>query len=105
MIKQFGLNVRALVKVSNLKMGDFEKAMGLSKGYISRLCSGGTEFVTLAATIKIANYFDKTIDELLTKDFVKSCEKELLERQLASTKAMYEKEMQSIKERLDKVNE
>lgn len=103
MIKQFGMNVRALVKVSGIKMGEFEKSIGLSKGFISRLCSGNTEFISLAATIKIAKYFDKSIDDLLTKDFVKDCEKKILEKQLEDAKARYDAELKELSAKLEEV--
>lgn len=62
-------NINYLVDERGMKMGEFEAAMDVSAGYISRTfkkenANPGIDFVA-----KVANFFTVRVDDILSKDF------------------------------------
>ena len=58
------LMIKHLCKIEELKIGDLEKTIGLTPGYLSRIGSG-KRALTLEKAMDIANYFDITINDLI----------------------------------------
>ena len=62
-------NIKYLIKAYNIRVGDLEDTIGVSRGYFSR--SMGVDF-PISKVIKIADFFEITIDELVRGDFKKA---------------------------------
>ena len=86
-------NIGYLIKAYNIRIGDLERAIGVSAGYISR--SAGVD-MPISKVIKIADFFEITIDELVRGDFrkawltgeIKRLQKELDALELAKKQEM-----------------
>ena len=71
-------NIDSLLKEKNIKVGSFEKKIGITSGYISRIRNGKYNF-TLDLLCKISNALNVSIDYLSTDFNEKSSdEKELI---------------------------
>ena len=62
----FFKNISFLLKQKNLNVGDFEKLVGFSAGYISR--AKKQSFTSINFIVNAAQIFDVSIDDLLTVD-------------------------------------
>ena len=62
-------NIKYLIKAYNIRIGDLEDTIGVSRGYFSR--SMGVDF-PISKVIKIADFFEITLDELVRGDFRKA---------------------------------
>lgn len=62
-------NIGYLIKAYNVRIGDLEKAIGVSAGYISR--SAGVD-MPISKVIKIADFFEITIDDLVRGNYRKA---------------------------------
>jgi len=68
-IKQFMKNVNFLIKQNKILVGDVEKAIGVSTGYISRLSKKADKStMSVELVYKLARYFNINIDTLLECD-------------------------------------
>ena len=56
--------IHYLCEKNGTQIGDLEKAIGISTGYISRTRTGNRRF-SLETALKIAEYFNISIDELI----------------------------------------
>ena len=64
-------NVKYLCLIRDVRLGEVEKAIGVSVGYISRTHKAASDFSLFKAD-RIAKYFDIPIEFLFTEDY---CEK------------------------------
>lgn len=62
-------NIKYLIIAYNIRVGDLEDTIGVSRGYFSR--SMGVDF-PISKVIKIADFFEITLDELVRGDFRKA---------------------------------
>jgi len=63
-------NIYVLTKRNNMKIGDVEKAAGVSTGYFSRVSKNQYKAsLSIEALVKIANLFEVSVDALLFADF------------------------------------
>lgn len=62
----FFKNISFLLKQNNLNIGDFEKSVGFSSGYISRAKKQNSTSINFI--VKASKIFGISIDELLTVD-------------------------------------
>lgn len=62
-------NIGYLIKVYNIRIGELERAIGVSAGYISR--SAGVD-MPISKVIKIADFFEITIDDLVRGNYRKA---------------------------------
>ena len=85
-------NIRALLAVKNIPIGEFERKIGSATGYFARIKTGNTT-ITLGKTYRAANELGVTVDELISGDFAK----EILLERLNTLR----KEMKEIEKRLD----
>lgn len=67
---QFVINACYLLKQKGIKIGQFEKEIGISSGYISR-CKSDNKKISLDLAIKISNTLGITIDEIIAIDYKK----------------------------------
>lgn len=89
-IQKFAKNIIALLKVENTSISYFEKRHGVSAGYLSRKANKGGAF-DLSIALSMANELHVAIDDLFTQDFVKSCEKQIIENQIKELQGKLEK--------------
>ena len=68
MVNKFISNVKALCSLGGIKVGEFEKELGLSKGYLARVSRGSGE-LSLKTALVIADKLGKSMDDLLTSDY------------------------------------
>lgn len=62
-------NLAFLLKKYNLKMGDLEKILGISAGYISRTAKeNSTKKLSIDVVWKIADLFEISVDKLISDD-------------------------------------
>lgn len=65
----FMKNMAFLLKKYNLKMGDLEKVLGISTGYISRTAKeNSTKKLSIDVVWKMAELFEVSIDKLISDD-------------------------------------
>ena len=68
-IKQFMKNVNFLIKQNKILVGDVEKAVGVSAGYIARLSKkADRSTMSVELVYKLARYFNISIDTLFECD-------------------------------------
>ena len=72
-------NVKYLCLIENVKIGDVEKAIGVSPGYISRTHKGASDF-SICKAYKIAQFFVIPIDNLINFDFCREYHEQELKR-------------------------
>lgn len=63
-------NIRALLRMKNIKIGQLEKTIGVSVGYVSRL-ENGEKRMGFNTIYKAAQTLGVTVDELITGEFRK----------------------------------
>lgn len=65
--KTIGSNIRYERKLRGLTIDDFAKVIGMAPGFVGLIerCQRGT---SIANMVRIADFFDITLDELITKD-------------------------------------
>lgn len=76
--KNFIGNVKLIAKVKGIKIGNIEKHIGVSNGYLSRVENGSGE-ITLKNAVMIAGYIDTDLKELLETD----CETKIIDMKIA----------------------
>lgn len=69
LLKRFSVNARYLCKQKNINIGELEKQIGVSKGYLSRL-SSSEKAISLGNLYKTAQILETTIDDLLSEDMM-----------------------------------
>ena len=92
-IKNLWNNIRYLIKAYNIRVGDLENTIGVSKGYLSRM--NGSD-LPISKVISLADFFEITLDELVRGDFrkawltgeIKRLQKELDALELAEKQEM-----------------
>ena len=67
--KRVAENIRCIVAMRKLNMGDVERTAGVSQGYISRKCHGGNEKITIHMLVSFADVLGIKINDLLEKDY------------------------------------
>ena len=67
-IVNFVNNVKLFAKEKEIKIGDIEDSLGVSKGYLSRVASGGGTLSLLGA-IEIADYLHMKLEELVFTNY------------------------------------
>ena len=72
-------NVKYLCLIENVKIGDVEKEIGVSKGYFSRTGKDASDF-SLCKAYKLAHFFVIPIDNLINFDFCREYHEEELKR-------------------------
>lgn len=75
--KQIYYNVKMLAKKEGMNLGEVEKQIGISQGYLSRL-----KCVSAEVVVKLSKLFEVPIEDLMTKDMGSSIQKEELTRRL-----------------------
>ena len=63
-IKNVYSMAKYLCRKKQISMGELEKGIGVSQGYLSRVGSG-KKGISLEIAIKIADYFEISVDDLL----------------------------------------
>lgn len=58
-------NIKALSKMKGLKLGDVEKSVGLSVGYLSR-----HKAISSTVLVKLSDIFEISIDDIIRSNFV-----------------------------------
>ena len=66
-IKTIGSNIRYERKLRGLTIDDFAKVIGMAPGFVG-LIERGQRGTSIANMVRIAEFFDITLDELITKD-------------------------------------
>lgn len=72
-------NVKYLCLIHGEKLGDVEKAIGVSVGYISRTNKAASDF-PICKAYRIAQYFFIPIDNLINFDFCREYHEQELKR-------------------------
>lgn len=67
--KRIAENIRCIVAMRKLNMGDIEKTAGVSQGYISRKCRGGNEKITIHMIVSFADVLGVEMNDLMEKDY------------------------------------
>ena len=65
--KTIGSNIRYERKLRGLTIDDFAKVIGMAPGFVG-LIERGQRGTSIANMVRIADFFDITLDELITKD-------------------------------------
>ena len=65
--KTIGSNIRYERKLRGLTIDDFAKVIGMAPGFVG-LIERGQRGTSIANMVRIAEFFDITLDELITKD-------------------------------------
>ncbi|MDO4300800.1 MAG: helix-turn-helix transcriptional regulator [Clostridia bacterium] len=65
--KIIGSNIRYERKLRGLTIDDFAKVIGMAPGFVG-LIERGQRGTSITNMVKIAEFFDITLDELITKD-------------------------------------
>ncbi|MDO5388648.1 MAG: helix-turn-helix transcriptional regulator [Clostridia bacterium] len=65
--KTIGSNIRYERKLRGLTIDDFAKVIGMAPGFVG-LIERGQRGTSIANMVRIAEFFDITMDELITKD-------------------------------------
>ena len=65
--KTIGSNIRYERKLRGLTIDDFAKVIGMAPGFVG-LIERGQRGTSIANMVRIAEFFDVTVDELITKD-------------------------------------
>lgn len=68
-LRNLSLNIGYLIKAYKIRIGDLEDTIGVSRGYFSR--STGVDF-PISKVIKIADFFEITIDDLVRGNYRKA---------------------------------
>ena len=58
-------NIKFLLKEKNIPIGELEKCIGVSQGYLSKFFKHGSQEMRLSTAIKIAEFFEVAINDLL----------------------------------------
>ncbi len=69
LLKRFSVNARYLCKQKGMNIGELEKQVGVSKGYLSRL-SSSEKAISLVNLYKTAQILGTPIDDLLSEDMM-----------------------------------
>ena len=72
-------NVKYLCLMRGLKLGEIEKAIGVSVGYISRTHKEASDFSVCKAH-KLAEYFGLAVDHLIELDYCRAYHERELEK-------------------------
>ena len=75
---QFAKNVSCLLKDKGIKIGDYEKSVGVSAGYLSRVSKDDAIKPNIDFIVRTANLLDVSIDTLLEADLSDLSSTELL---------------------------
>lgn len=63
-------NITYLAKSNEIRLGELEKMLGISTGYISRTARENTsKRLSIDVVWKVAKFFDVSIDDLVSRDF------------------------------------
>ncbi len=65
--KTIGSNIRFQRKLRGLTIDDFAKVIGMAPGFVG-LIERGQRGTSIANLVRIAEFFDITLDELITRD-------------------------------------
>lgn len=95
MLERIYNNVKFLCKFFNINIGDLEKKIEVSPGYISRIAKSGKD-IGITKAQAICEFFCITIPELIENDYEAIYEKQLLKEELA----FVEKRENEIRKRL-----
>lgn len=68
-IKSLWNNIKYLIIAYNIRVGDLEDTIGVSRGYFSRSTNVD---LPISKVIKIADFFEITLDELVRGEFRKA---------------------------------
>lgn len=68
-IKNLWNNIRYLIKAYNIRVGDLENTIGVSKGYLSRM--NGSD-LPISKVISLADFFEITLDDLVHGNYHKA---------------------------------
>ncbi len=63
-------NIFILCKIKEIKIGEIEKSVGISPGYLSRM-KKHTNAISFDTMVKISKYLDVSLDSLLEDEFSK----------------------------------
>ncbi len=63
-------NAFILCKIKGIKIGEMEKSVGISQGYLSRL-KNRTKAISFDTMVKISKHLDVSLDSLLEDEFTK----------------------------------
>jgi len=85
LLKNFSENARYLCKQKGKSIGELEKEIGVSKGYLSRIVNS-EKAISLANLYKISQILETTIDDLISKDMCLEWKIQELEKELDSLK-------------------
>lgn len=66
---QFSKNTKRLMDARVMSIDALRRAVGLSHGNIHRIVNSQTE-IPLKSAMLISNYFDKSLEEMVTKDVI-----------------------------------
>lgn len=70
-------NVKALTKMKGMKLGEVEKAVGISVGYFSRHKS-----VTSTVLVKLSDILEVSIDDIIKGNFVDEQQRQEMRKEL-----------------------
>lgn len=63
-------NITYLAKLNEIRLGELEKMLGISTGYISRTArENAGKRLSIDVVWKVAKFFDVSIDDLISRDF------------------------------------
>ena len=82
---RFFSNIKCVCKEKGIKIGELERSVNISKGYLSRMRKEG-KGITLANAYFLAKQIDIPLDDLLNKDISKERRIKELEEELAMLK-------------------
>lgn len=70
--KNIALNVKRMAKVTGIKIGEIEDSVGVSRGFFSRVASGGIKDVPVSILINLADIFNTELQTLVDDPPVKT---------------------------------
>ncbi len=95
--KRIATNILVIVRNKNIRVGEFEKELGLCTGYFSRLISGTIKNIPVSIIYRASKLLDVTMEDLIIKDY----EKILLTAQYKEKIDILEKEIEMLKRKME----
>ena len=77
----FVSNVQAIKNARGLKLGNIERAVGVSPGYLARLKSMGNS-PSAELFVSVCEYLGVTAEEMIDPLYIKKKEAEIIDRQI-----------------------
>lgn len=87
LLEIFAQNVKCICKQKNICIGDLEKQIGISKGYLTR-ASKYKNAISLWTTYPISKSLETSIDDLLNKDMTIEYRIQELKEELAKLESL-----------------